>query len=249
MQAQYREHALPKTDKFLVEYKQNSVSHAFDDFQSKGGRLYRFLGQGEAPFQLRPGDVVFPSCSSGENRSQTVWAILKGADQNIELMPPHGARGGYDPYYGSTKRWRDPSRDRVPKADGFFGWSNLEKVARFGEENVKQLWEPERSPEALDKMKQFFSAHYYKTDVPADTRRIYITFQENAHVHLFRLAETNESLENVVVLDFVFPTDPLKCPATKLWWEGSRSVDAYVHLSEILNSGLDLSQVINTDKI
>ncbi len=236
--------ALPKADSFLEKKEETSVSRVFEEFKSKGGSLYR-LGDEISPFQLLPNDVIFPSCSSGKNRSQTVWKILESCDQKIQLMSPHAVRGGNDPYNGRIKKWCDPSKFKL-KPDGFVEWAGgSKKVSMFGEESFQQWWEKKDEPETLGKMKEYYDKVYYETHFSSETRRVYITFQENAHVHLQRLSETNHSLDNVVVLYFAFPIDPLKCPKSQLWKESTRKIEAYIGLAEIVNAGLDLRMIKN----
>lgn len=93
-------------------------------FVKRGGHVYLFpdAGQrtGDQAALLRAGDVVFPVCHAGQNRSQVMYALLQnmnlaasvplrtrttasddGVDElggPLTVMPPHGAECGYDPY-------------------------------------------------------------------------------------------------------------------------------------------------------
>ncbi|MFI5344261.1 MAG: hypothetical protein ACHQUC_08580 [Chlamydiales bacterium] len=246
------EYVLPKADSFLEGQEETSVSRVFVEFKSKGGKLYCLDAEHATSFQLLPGDVVFTACSSGGNRSQAVWKVLQSCNQNITIMNPHAARGGYDPYNGKLKRWRDPSIGGGGRSDGFKEWAGCDKVEKLGAEKFQEWFNKGYTPETFDEMTSYFDDQYYRTSLPTK-RRVYITFGENAHVHGERLRKTNDSLHNVVVLFFSFPTDPLKCHVTKEWiakrsGDKDSGIRAYDGLSKILQSGLDLSKVQNEEK-
>lgn len=235
---------LPKADYSLEQKENNSVGHVFEEFKKKGGSLQR-LGHDYIPFQLKPGDIVFTSCSSGRNRSQTLRAFLVAHNCNVNLQPPHAVRAGRDPYNGRIKKWRAPCKDKLHlKQDGFTTWSGgCAKINNFGHEHFQKWWDAKDAPETLVKMRDYYTKFFYKTEFSSEARRVYITFQENAHVHLQRLSEANDTLDNVVVLYFAFPEDPLTCSKSKLWKETTRKVEAYIGLADILQTSLDLSAV------
>ena len=53
------------------------------------------LGQ----FALQPGDMVFPMCHAGQNRSQIVHHLVSSLnrDNAMRVVKPHGAESGFDP--------------------------------------------------------------------------------------------------------------------------------------------------------
>ena len=67
-----------------------------DSIESKDNQPQRTsLGQ----FALQPGDMVFPMCHAGQNRSQIVHHLVSSLnrDNSMRVVKPHGAESGYDP--------------------------------------------------------------------------------------------------------------------------------------------------------
>jgi hypothetical protein len=226
-----------EADGHLEGHAHSCLNTTFAEFTARGGTLVR-LDKNTVPFQLLPRDMVFPSCSGGNNRSQTLWNVLRSYSHKITLMPPHATRHGFDPYNGRSN-W---SHNRIQKTDEYVLWAGVSKCQKLGW-NVFERWlsKSHGSPEALTRMADYYNRHYYNPDCPEGTRRIYITFAENAHVHLYRLCQTNASLENVVVL--FFPLEDLIHNPLSKWRTYPYSVKCYVELSAKIRAYLDFSQL------
>ncbi len=227
-----------EADEDLEQNEQSSLKIALAEFLAKGGAIVR-LDKDAPPYPLAPGDMIFPACSGANNRSQTLWNILRPYSDQITLMPPHATRYGFDPYNGQVNWHRT---NHTQHKDEFILWAGIAKSQKFGWD-VFEAWlsKKDATPEELDWMLEYYNNHYYNPDIPPGTRRIYITFAKNAHIHLYRLSQVNESLENVVVLFFPLE-DLIKSPLPK-WHTYPRSLKSYVELANILKSYLDFSQL------
>lgn len=228
-----------EADEDLAEEPHSSLETSLQQFAEKGGTLIRLEGD-EKPFQFAMGDLVFPSCSAGFNRSQTVWNLLRAYETKITLMPPHATRFGFDPYNGKVNWHR--ARFKPEKKDEFAAWSGVEKSPKLGWNRFAD-WpsESEATPAVLSKMRDYYDREYYNPDLPEGTRRVYVTFAKNAHAHLYRLCQANESLEGVVVL--FFPLEDFIAFPLSAWNTYSCSVRSYEEFSSLLKPYLDLSQL------
>lgn len=224
-------------EKELEECIESSLSTVFKQFMAKGGTIH-CLSEENEPFALAVGDYVFPSCSGGYNRSQTLWNILRPFADKICLHQPHATRYGFDPYNGKAN-WLDPD---FRCNDEFFHWAGIGKSPIFGFEFAEQwLSIIDIGKETLALLKDFYDCNYYAPYLPEGTRRVYITFEKNAHVHLYRLVHTNECLDSVVVLYFPLP-DLIYTPLPE-WKTYPSSVEAYSKLASILRSRLNFEQL------
>ena len=97
------------------------------------------------------------------------------------------------------------------------------------------------SPQTLAVMSDYYNSHYYNPSLPTGTRRVYITFAKNAHIHLYRLTQTNASLKNVIVL--FFPLEDLINAPLPEWNTYPYSVKSYAKFAEMLIAYLDFSQL------
>lgn len=230
---------LYEADEELEKVEQSALSQVFMAFRAKGGTLFR-LSTAEDAFALLPGDLVFPSCSGGHNRSQTLWNILRPFADKINLQRPHATRYGFDPYDGQPNwQYRD-----VRANDEFFMWAGVGKADKFGFE-LFESWVPEEreiNADMLAMLKHYYDEHYYISSHP-HARRVYITFTKNAHVHLHRLSQMNASLTNVVVL--FFPLGDLIFDPLPEWETYPSSVKAYSELGKLLKACLDFTQLEN----
>lgn len=215
-----------------------SLSYVLDEFAAKGGTLLRMEGD-TSPFLFAEGDVVFPACSGGNNRSQTLWGMLRTYADKISVMQPHATRYGFDPYNGRANWHRT---HHVQKADEFVLWAGVYKSRKLGWDDFEAWLSKETgSAEELAMMLDYYNHHYYSPALADNTRRVYITFAKNAHAHLYRLNQTNTSLENVVVL--FFPLEDLIARPLPEWDTHPRSVKAYTELSKLISKYLDFSQL------
>lgn len=222
----------------IAEELQTNPSSCLDsvlaEFLAKGGTIIRLADDAE-PFQLLPNDMVFPACSGGNNRSQTLWNILRPYTNTITLMPPHATQHGFDSYNGQANWLRIKPLQEV---DEFEQWAGVSKSKKFGWDLFSHwLTKPEAPAEELLKMTDFYTREYFHPAVSSDTRRVYITFMKNAHIHLFRLNQTNQSLENVVVL--LYPLDDLIKHPLPEWNTFPGSKKTYEELSKKLALYLD----------
>lgn len=216
--------------------QETSLNIVWEQFLAKGGTLIRLEGNVK-PFQLQVGDVVFPSCSGGQNRSQTLWAVLRPYSDKLVLMPPHATRYGFDPYNGLIN-WK--RKEHGYKYDEFKKWSGFAKSTKFGWDLfADQLSRTELTTEEFNMLRSYYDKAYYNPENMSGMRRIYITFAKNAHVHLYRLVQTNDSLENVIVL--FYPLEDLIAHPLPEWNTHRSSVKAYTELSNLIKLRLDLS--------
>lgn len=55
----------------------------------------------EEKFVLNSGDMVFPICHAGQNRSQVLWQVFNDVNlvcnNCMQVVKPHGAESGFDP--------------------------------------------------------------------------------------------------------------------------------------------------------
>ena len=224
-----------KQDEKLEATRLFSAKRCFDAFVEKGGRLQSIHHPSEATaplIQLNEGDIVYPVCSGGLCRSQTLWALLSSFTDKITLIPPHAARFGWDPYDGNIYRSLNYLHEIMP--DEFSLCFGMEKALRFGFENHEE-WlsiEESSSSEGLKKISGFYDLYYFSPP-QGKGRRVYITFSRNAHVVLHRLNQTNESLNNVLVI-FIDIEDIITTPPEFLHTT-PRSVKAYQHFSNIIS--------------
>lgn len=230
----------------LEKNPKTSLKNVYQEFIAKGGTIYRLEGDAK-PFTFLPGDVVFPSCSAGKNRSQTLWNLLRPYNGIITVMPPHATRYGFDPYNDCLNIHRYPDTHTVPEDDMFYAWSGTHRSARFGWSCYeKYLNKEELTPEELKEMKAFYNRNYFNPAPFKDKRRIYITFDLNAHVHLARLSESNDSLKNVIVLYFPLK-DFINHPKTE-WNTQRHSLKTYQEFSKILEKHLDFTKLVNVQQ-
>lgn len=235
---------------FKVE-KDLQVSHmtaeeALALFIERGGNFHSIPSldkEIEKQITIYPGDAVYPICSGGFCRSQTLWAILLPFSDKITLFAPHAARLGWDPYNGQINRYKNYDKETIH--DEFNLYFGMEKAERFGFENVPD-WKPiELSPsaEGLESLTEFYNRHYFGAEsLPKEqrgNRRIYIAFSQNAHVTLYRLLQANSDLEGVTVVA-IESEDVVSNPPSFLK-TFKRSTKAYEYLHQLLLPTLDLS--------
>lgn len=214
------------------------LENCLEEFLAKGGTLIRLDGDVD-PFVFLKGDVVFPSCSGANNRSQTLWNLLRGYNESISVQIPHATRYGFDSFNGQVN-WNRTQHNHDD--DEFFKWAGVNKSPKFGSDLFNDwLSRTDASSDDLAMMTEFYNTHYYSPIVPDGARKIYITFAKNAHVHLYRLNQTNTSLENVYVL--FYPVEDLIAKPLPEWQAPPRSIKAYQNLTLILEKYLNFDQL------
>jgi hypothetical protein len=225
-------------DEDLELEESSNLETSLAEFSAKGGTLIRLEGM-TSPFQFAAGDMVFPACSGANNRSQTLWNLLRIYEGAITVQLPHATRYGFDPYNGQAN-WNRTIH--VQKDDEFINWAGVSKSAKFGWALFNDwLLREETTESELATMTAYYNTHYYNPPHHAGTRRIYITFAKNAHVHLHRLNQTNTTLENVFVL--FFPLEDLIAHPLPEWETKPQSLKAYRELAALIEKYLDFSQL------
>jgi HAD superfamily hydrolase (TIGR01509 family) len=236
-----------KLDEDLEKNSSTSSQRCLQEFFQKGGTLQCIsnIHKNNASIRLNMGDAVYPICSGGWCRSQTLWAILKPFSHQIILFPPHAARLGWDPYNGQINRYRNYAKEAV--YDEFSFYFGMEKSLRFGFENSSK-WEPmERYPssEGLQAITKFYNEYYYGPSSSWQGKqgknRIYIAFSKNAHITLYRLNQANENLNNVTVIA-IDSEDLITHPPDYLQTT-PRSMKSYKFFADSLAGLLDLSKI------
>lgn len=231
------------SEKTLEIHPQTCLEKSFADFSDKGG-TFVYLND-DVTFTLKPNDIVFPSCSRGNNRSQTLWNLLRPFKGVITLMPPHATSDGFDPYNG-MENWHHESPNRPD--DEFILWAGVKKSQKFGWDVFGDCISHENvSSNDLQSMLEYYNTHYYNPENLGKQRRVYITFAQNAHVHLYRLSQTNASLENVVVVCFPLE-DLIRSPLAK-WKTYPRSEKCYRQFGKLLSSHLDVTLLHKSPQI
>lgn len=227
-----------ETIKSLESQKDTSAQVLLSNFLAKGGTFIRLETK---PFAFLEGDLIFPSCSGGNNRSQVLWHILRSYTNHITLMPPHATQYGFDPY-NNLSNWKQIKHER--KGDEFFLWAHASKCQKLGWDVFENLLlKTKASLDELSLMKKYYNQNYYSPDFSSDKRRIYITFEKNAHIHLYRLNQTNASLENVILL--LLPINDLISKPLPEWNTFPRSEKAYREFSSIIESLFDFKNLPN----
>lgn len=236
-----------KIDVELEKLPAGSAERCFCEFIDKGGKLEKIaslMNEVEVKIRFLKGDAIYPICSGGWCRSQTLWAILYPYSNHFVLFPPHAARLGWDPYNGQINRCRNYGKENLQ--DEFSNCFEREKTMRFGFEN-DQEWElVERDPtsEGMMKISQYYDRHFFG---PGSTwegkqgkRRIYIAFAQNVHIVLYRLIQNNDNLDNVTVVainsEDIISDPPISLNTT------SRSKKAYAHFADLLSRVFDFSE-------
>lgn len=253
----YQEYQMPaqtlisydlKKDDDLEKNPSTSAQNCLNTFLEKGGTFQCVLHADEvqiAQIHLSPGNAIYPICSGGVCRSQTLWAMLQPFSNQIVLFPPHAARYGWDPYNGRINRYLNYEKENWP--DEYPLYFGHEKSMRFGFENVPEWQAIESLPslEGLNEIAQFYNLHYYGKESSWEGKkgknRIYIAFANNAHVTLHRLNQANDRLEGVTVI--AIDTKDLVTRPPAFLQTTPRSVAAYEHFLNLLSRVLDLTDL------
>lgn len=228
-----------EADEDLEKNENSSLNSSLQEFTARCGTLLRLEGN-TVPFSFIPGDQIFPSCSGGNNRSQTLLEVLRINSANqLVLHLPHATRYGFDPYNGLVNWHRTHHKQ---KDDEFILWCGRKKSPKLGWSTFESfLSNTEATPEELQTILNYYTTYYYNPEIPFGSRRVYITFAKNAHAHLYRLNQTNASLENVIVL--FYPLEDCIAHPLPEWETYPRSVKCYTEFSKLLMQYLDFSML------
>lgn len=235
-----------RVDETLEKKEETKGKVCLETFQEKGGFFYHLDPNKVTEkdrFVLLTGDIVYPSCSAGFNRSQTLHALLSYFLNSIILFEPHATRRGFDPYNDQANWHINKAKEKQP--DEFKLWAQKEKAPRFGFDQFEYLMdEHDPSPEILNAIRKFYDEHYFGagsiTNNFEGQRRVYITFAQNVHVILHRLNQNNADLNNVVVVSIDLD-DYIDKPQEKII--ASKSQAAYAIFAQILRELIDFSQL------
>lgn len=230
-----------KVEKHLEKHAGSRGQECLREFLARGGAFHSYPYDIPS-FTIEEGDAVYPICSGGWCRSQTLHALLKPYSEYIVLFPPHAARLGWDPYNGQINRYRNYEGEK--KHDEFALCFKREKELRMGFEKDAEWKAIESAPtkEGLATIRAYYNEHFFGPGSAfkgkQGRRRVYITFAANAHVILYRLLETNQSLEGVhiVALDL----EDLVSHPLKEWNTTPRSIKAYQAFYESLRKILEV---------
>lgn len=230
-----------KLDDDLQKDPSSCVSSCLSAFMGRKGTIVGFSDEDmkqEKQFEILPGDAVYPICSGGVCRSQTLWAKLHSYQDKIVLFPPHAARHGWDPYNGRVNRSRNIGQEDIP--DDFFKYFKLERATRFGFEFSAE-WAQMAVTGRLDEISEYYSVQCFGPNSSflgrRGKRRVYIAFSNNIHVAMHRLIQANESLSEVVLVAIDWE-DMVTHPPAHLNI-ASRSSAAYSHFDRRLSNVLD----------
>lgn len=239
-------------DPDMEKNQETSGQKVLDEFIAKGGHFYAI-----SPWDLEnstcktiafnPNDSVYPICTGGFCRSQTLWALMQSVKDRIVLFPPHATRYGFDPYNGEMN-WHRNKMELGPWPDEFEMAFGLPKTARFGFPEFmkyKDLKAAEVTPDILTEIKDFYSTHYFGPDSQWNgqkgQRRLYIAFAVNAHVIMYRLNQCNDDLSQVYVY-FIDSPDYITKPMIE-WNLIPRCKETHERMAEVLRPILDFSQL------
>lgn len=231
--------------KDLQSNSETTGKKCLKNFKAKGGTFITLnpFEKKPTPFVLLPGDIVYPGCSAGFCRSQTLWALLAPYRSSITLFAPHATRYGCDPFNGKVN-WRGHENLSHLK-DEFVAWAGYPKILRFGYDRLPRWKKMGSNPTAKDlaKITEYYDEHYYGPfSVSKELRggrRVYITFAVNAHVLLYRLNQNHEELHDVVVVHI--DLDDLISKPLSEWNTHARSEFTYKKMAKLLESVLDFS--------
>lgn len=229
-----------KPDGDLQKEPTSTVEACAKRFLAKGGTIESIAGVDVTKrVKLPRGAAIYPVCSGGSFRSQSVWAHLKKFEPQIVLLPPHSANHGFDPYNGRTNR--DRSHERDESLDEFAKHFGMQKSLRAGFENQAEWLKIAANPtkEGLQKITHYYDQHYFGPHIAQ--ARIYVVFDKNAHIVMHRLDAANKSLENVTIIainvDDIISKPPAHLNAA------ARSARAYAHFEDFLTKLLDTTEL------
>ncbi len=193
---------VPYGDGVLVQAPRLAESHPLLElvaqFEAAGGKIFP-IDEQSAPFVLRQGDEIFPICSGGWCRSQTLMCVLQDCFSGaITVHRPHAARYGWDPFDGTLYR-----KHNLPLEigiDEFYRAFHRHKSLRAGFKHNDKWMSYLEDESKWQELYDFYTAWYW--GYTSDYRLVYATFAGNCHVTLKRLLDSGKSLENVVILAF-----------------------------------------------
>ena len=157
------------TQNYNSEYSKQEYKDVLESFQKLGGQMFclpiketyeQLTDENKLIFGLQDTDWVIPICHAGQNRSTVLNMVLqklkKQFDAKYEICNPHGAEGGFDPYFLPDKltddnywkeynygRLKDPPTDQPQDKKDYDQWlENLYQKApdQFLNEVFKEVF-------------------------------------------------------------------------------------------------------------
>lgn len=238
---------LSEADPDLQQNETTCLQQCMDEFIKKSGTLIRLEENDDLEkFHIIEGDAIYPACSGGNCRSQTLWVLFRDFNDKIVLFPPHATRYGFDPYNNKVNWHR--TYIVAPPEDEYTLWTGTPKPTKFGFDVFAEFNDIEDMPEEeLKVLSDYYSQNYYGSESSWNgrkgKRRIYFSFAKNTHAILYRLNQTNDTLENVIVAHI--PMEDLISHPLPEWDTYPLSVTAYTQLSQILHNFFDFSNLNN----
>lgn len=197
----------------LERNPESTLTRCTQRFLAMGGTLERYSDEKDTRrVKLLPGATIYPVCSGGWCRSQSLYYFLEKHIGKIQLVAPHAARLGWDPYNERYNRVRNRAKEEVSN-DGFVAHFGKDRVLRFGFEHDAQWqqYEAVDSPNGRKAIGKFYNDTYFGPSQA--TERVYIAFEKNPHVIMHRLCQANTSLKNVKVISIDWKDTMSKPPA------------------------------------
>lgn len=162
-------------------------------------------------------DLFYPVCSGAQCRSQVAYALLKILYPMHRVMPPHASRYGLDPYDGELH-----TIFRVNDFEAFEAVFRQPKCMPFGNDEVNA------EDFTVEELKTYFDEHYYGKSFEGK-RRVFITFTTPTHVVVKRLLESNERVDDTVVVAIPLP-DEITVPPEEIESGSLEAYQRFVHL-------------------
>lgn len=228
----------------------NNLNNTVREFKSRGGKVYFMPSLDNVEihekntiikddsineiFTIKKDDILYPVCHQGVNRSQVLYLLLKSFKLHVnghitEVIAPHGAESGFDPYklsnpltYDNYFQYlndvviqNDPTDILTPIFNKTFGH---DKHLRYGTDYV-ELKKRERGEFDLNikhngthdfeilynnrkHMRDWFKKDYYNSTFSTSRRRVFITFMRSSKIIMDRLMESETPLDNIVIISF-----------------------------------------------
>jgi hypothetical protein len=159
----------------------------------------------DSPFEIQRGDVVFPICGAGENRSQVLYQLLtRHVRSDFTVRQPHGAECKLDAYMPAYM-CALPARSAVSSIpdDEFASEFGGHRVPLLGEQEFSEAFGDFHDSDSplFARTCTFFDRNLFGLPVtiatapePRPARIVYMCFGRSAHVVLKRI---NEALERL----------------------------------------------------
>lgn len=193
------------------------------------------------PFNIPNNARVFPVCQAGINRSQVLYKVLDTMYGNsIDLLYPHGAEKGFDPYCGTF--------DNFLWIINKLSFAKIQFEAAFESVGrVPRICEEYSQNNKIDcaSTRELFTNVYYQID-DTTTPHVFIVFKQAAAIVITRIMEANynaKDLSNLIIIvmnydDWIHNPKLALITHDPIWCEGSTpkkySSEGYRRFSEVI---------------